>query len=338
MSLSSRSLTSRTVVRRLLAPIIGVVAASTVAVVPVAPASAATVFSGRVVDSWNGTALAGVTVVVAEIDGTPVPGASGVTAADGSFSIAGLDGEEYAVQVDARAQGYERGWVGSPNGQPFGKPVLQGLEEAITWAPQALGSIGVDGRTYSGRVVDADTGSSLAGVRVSATDTNGVVIAGTSVLTDAFGRFRIGGDLGEEQGIRVDGNAVGRERGWLGMVPAQPFGKPVVPAWGDAVTWAPAKLGTIGLDEMTAPFAPTRVSLTSQAVGSLTLTARASSDGDRTASFEVRCVARITAVTRIYPRSGATRTGFRSGPNSCRVRAVNPAGVSNWVAVNTTVL
>ncbi len=127
--------------RRFISLTIGSLVAATV-VALAAPAAAATAFSGRIVDSWTGVGLSGVTVVVAEIDGTPVPGAEAVTAADGSFSIAGLDGEEYAVQVDARAQGYERGWVGSPNGQPFGKPVLQGLAESITWAPQSLAPSG----------------------------------------------------------------------------------------------------------------------------------------------------------------------------------------------------
>ncbi len=94
------------------------------------------------------------------------------------------------------------------------------------------------------------------------------------------------------------------------------------------MTWSPANLRTIGLDDIRAPFVPTKVSLTSSSVGALTLKARAAVEGDRTSSYEVRCVARITAVTRIYPGSGTTRTGFRSGNNACRVRALNAAGAS----------
>lgn len=190
---------------------------------------------------------------------------------------------------------------------------------------------------FTGRVVDATTGVPLEGVRVAATDTAGSIVPGTTVLTDALGRFRVGGDLGEEHGVWFDGNTAGHERGWLGGLVAQPFGRSVVGTWGEAATYEPGKLGTIGLDRVAPPLVPVKVSLVSPAPNSLTLRAQQNPRGDRATSFEVRCTRRLVTVTRIYSRSGTTRTGFTSGLNTCRVRGVNSAGRSPWVTMPVTV-
>ena len=100
----------------------------------------------------------------------------------------------------------------------------------------------------SARVRDSRTGEPLEGVTVQLTDGSGIDSAGMSTLTDAEGRFSVSGELGEEIGLRIDGNDIGYQRGFVGGGSPTRFGFRVVTSWGEASVWSPRDLGDIALD------------------------------------------------------------------------------------------
>jgi hypothetical protein len=327
-------------IRRLLAVLAVATAGLTLAG---APATAAGTFSGRVVDSATGTPLAGVTVSAGDLAGAPV-GSSVVTGADGTFTLAELAGEEYSLIVTGTAIGYESGYVGAYMPPPTGWSVFPTFLEASTWAPMAMGDIALDSRTFSGRIVDSATGTPLAGATVTALDTSGAPISGASTTSAADGTFTLSGGLGEEHGLAVDGTAIGYESGYVGMVPEQLFGRPVVATFLDAVTWAPRDMGDIGLDStappLTAPGKILRVRLTSPTVGALQLTVTAPRTGGPVDRYVVSCKLDRTTnpIVRSYTASGQVQTGFLTGKNRCDVWAENDAGSSPVVRIRVTVL
>lgn len=322
-------------VRRLIAVLVVVAG---LLVLPSAPTlHADTAFSGVVVDARTGAALAGVIVAVADTAGRPIRGLRTTTSTTGAFSISGLDGEEYALVVNGTLLDYEAGYLSGAGGQPYGRRVVESYEDAATWAPAAMGRIGLERRFFSGRVVDAATGRPLAGVEVMATDTNGGVLLATSDVTTADGAFRIAGGLGEEHGLWFDGSGVAFEVGYLGQIGVQPYGRPVVSTWGDAVTWSPFATGRVGLEALAAPGPLTVVRLRSDEKRAITLVVVPSATGGAVSSYQVRCTSGLSTVLRTYTSSGQTRFGFVPGPNTCRVRAVNTTGVSAWVLRSVTV-
>jgi hypothetical protein len=323
-------------VRRVLVVLV-LVLASVLVGAPPGSVSAADAFSGTVVDSRTGTALAGVTVLVGDTNGRPIRGLRAVTSGTGRFVIGGLDGEEYSLIVNGRSIDYEAGYLGMLGSQPHGRPVVEWYGNAVTWAPAGLGRIGLDRRFFTGRVVDAHTGDPVAGVEVMATDTDGVPLLGTTAVTTVSGTFRLAGGLGEEHGVWLDGSEVAYEIGYLGQIGTQPVGRPVVSTWEDATTWTPSHLGRVGIEALPRPGTITTARLRSPAPRAITLSVVAPTTGGAPSSYQVRCTVGRVTVTRSYVATGTTRTGFVSGANSCGVRAVNSTGAGPWALRVVTV-
>ena len=323
-------------VRRVLVVLVLVLAAVLVNASP-GTVAAADAFSGTVVDSRTGAVLAGVTVMVGDTSGRPIRGLRTVTSATGRFVIDDLDGEEYSLIVNGRSLDYEAGFLAMMGSQPQGRPVVERYGDAVTWAPTHVGTIGLDRRFFTGRVVDADSGLPVAGVEVMATDTNGVPLLGSSAVTTTWGTFRLAGGLGEEHGVWFDGSAVAYEVGYLGQIGTSPVGRPVVSTWDNATTWSPDALGRVGLEALPRPGAITTARLRSPASRAITLFVVAPTSGGEPSSYQLRCVVGRSTVTRTYLASGTTRVGFVSGENTCTVRAVNSTGTGPWTRRTVTV-
>jgi hypothetical protein len=321
-------------VRRVIAAL---VVASVLVPASIQPVRAEGAFSGVVVDAHTGAALGGVIVAVADTAGRPIRGLRTVTSGTGSFSIGGLDGEEYSLVVNGTLLDYEAGYLSGAGGQPFGRRVVESYDDAATWAPTNVGRIGLERRFFSGRVVDAATGRPIVGVEVMATGTNGGVLLATSDVTSADGAFRVAGGLGEEHGLWFDGSSASFEVGYLGQIGVQPHGRPVVSTWDDAVTWSPFATGRVGLQALAAPGPLTFVRLRSMEKRAVTLLVVESATGGPASSYRVQCTSGLTTVRRTYDASGQTRFGFLSGTNTCRARAVNTTGVGPWSQRTITV-
>ena len=214
-------------------------------------AHADTTMSGRVLDIHTGTPIAGVAVSLADDIGRPVSGLSATSGADGRFTISGATAEEYHVRVDGSAVDYSPGWVGSGS-VARGRWLTDTYPEAVVWPPSDLGDIVLFPAFFSGRFVDATTGAPVAGVTAEARDdATGTLAPRATAVTGVDGRFLLR-DTPTTRAtptyhVDVSGRAVGYESGQVGVLPAHPLGRPVVPT-GRAVSLGTGDLGDIVLD------------------------------------------------------------------------------------------
>ncbi len=208
----------------------------------------AAALTARVLDSRTGEPVEGVTVQATDALTVDIPGATAVTAADGTFSIPGLTDEEIGVRVDGTAVGHEVGYAGGAAPAPYGWQVFPTWGEASTWSPSDLGDIALDPTFVTGVVRDSATGAPVSGAVVYVTDTTSIDAIGLSAVTAPDGTFVIDGVTVEEYGLRVDATAIGYEAGYVGGAEPTPFGWQVYPTWGEATTWAPGSVGDIAVD------------------------------------------------------------------------------------------
>lgn len=222
--------------RRTLLALLACVLASVAAGLTPPPAQAGSAHvTGRLYEINAGVPAPGVTVNLREVtEGGPddILG-TGVTDSTGFFDIEPLVPlqDEYYVEVVGNDQ-VQFGWVdgGDPN------YVQQYDEYAATFsATEAIGRIWVNPSYVRGRVVNPRNGNPVAGVTVSLRLADDPSTSVGVTTTNAQGRFRIGGILGEDFNLRLIGEAVGFENGWracngtvvrtLGAACASPIGQ-----------------------------------------------------------------------------------------------------------------
>ncbi|MDG2216809.1 MAG: hypothetical protein P8L46_02045, partial [Acidimicrobiales bacterium] len=104
----------------------------------------------------------------------------------------------------------------------------------------------------SARVLDSVTGLPVGGALVQVTDEGANDLPGASTTTASDGTFTITGITIEEIGIRIDGEAVDYESGFIGCRTSR-YGHDVWPTFGDACTASPGFTADIALD----PLGPT---------------------------------------------------------------------------------
>lgn len=165
--------------------------------------------TGRVWDYVAGVGQGGVRLELRAEAGGPVVGTA-TTASDGRFSIARdplvkIGSSPYLrVYSNGRIQG---GWVGGGYVQPsvtYGDRIDDGT---------ALGRVNATPAYIRGRVVNARTGRPVRGVAVAAWEAVGNDVV-RSTTTNAEGIFVLKPIRGEDFNLRVNGRAVGYERGF----------------------------------------------------------------------------------------------------------------------------
>ena len=118
-------------------------------------------FSGTVVDSVTGAAVAGVSLAPTDANGAPLAAYAVTSAADGSYEIGGLVDLQYGLSVDGTAVGYEVGFSGALVG-PLGFAVWPTWGEGTALAtPGALGDIAL---RSTGAPITASTTTVLGAV------------------------------------------------------------------------------------------------------------------------------------------------------------------------------
>jgi len=94
-----------------------------------------------------------------------------------------------------------------------------------------------------GQVVNQDTGTPVAGVRVTLRDVVSLDVLATD-RTDRNGRFRMDGLFEDEYAVKFAGGMVGYETGFLGC------GHGVVPTWGEACSFGTGPIGKARLEKL----------------------------------------------------------------------------------------
>jgi hypothetical protein len=127
------------------------------------------------------------------------------------------------------------------------------------WGDLPLGTCDLTGegiQRFRGRVVDAATGTPLAGVGLAPTDVDGNPLPAYAVTSATDGSYEIGGLVDAQYGLWVDGAAAGYEQGFA-AASVGPLGYLTRPTWPEAAAVAPGTLGDIALDSTGAPVTTT---------------------------------------------------------------------------------
>lgn len=203
-------------------------AAAGLAVTAVAPATAAPVIQGRIIDVTTGNPLRGFSVRLITNNGGS-PGTVVDTAATNAEGYFVLDAppRRGGYYVQHQAGTYQAGWVGGPAGDRY---VQERFANGDVYAAGAkLGRIYALPAFIRGIVVDSGTNQRVAGVKVTARSANNLASVEAAATTDRLGRFTLTGiDFEDDGALRFNGQSVGHEIGYL----ACDF--TVVGTWGDA--------------------------------------------------------------------------------------------------------
>lgn len=187
-----------------------------------APTSAAPlrVYTGRIVDERTGRPIEGVLVraSIPLFPGSPRVTPFDRTDSSGDFRIVVPDGKARVLYVDERLRDYEIGWVSEPSGFETTRTIrLPG--EPPRYNPGDLGTITMERKVWSGRLIDTRTGRPIEGLGVHLRLANGQALSGSAIphfegvphpaiddVTDEQGRFRLA------QEADLDNGALWRSR------------------------------------------------------------------------------------------------------------------------------
>lgn len=123
-------------------------------------------FAGTVFDSVTGATLAGVELTPTDEGGLPLGTYRATSAADGTYAINGLPGEEHGLWVDGTSIGYEAGYARATMA-PFGHPVEPTWGAATTAGPWVFGDVALD------QAVVPDTTNSTTAIVTTTTAAGG---------------------------------------------------------------------------------------------------------------------------------------------------------------------
>ena len=219
-----------------------------------APATHITV-TGRLVDSVRRTPVAGLTVKVTNLDelhAGALVDRTGVTAADGTFSIdGGLPSTFWLFVITTANPDYRAGAVRCIGSYQVADPAGYYCD----FSSGSVGDVNVNWTqpwTFTGQILDSASSAAVNGAKVTLTDLAGTpLVADYVAFTDSSGKF--GFTVPNEVtdfGVLIDGSNAGYETGFLSGAVYGNGLKKVVPTFAEASSWAPLSLGGIGLDPL----------------------------------------------------------------------------------------